>query len=82
MEFLLQYLDDLDDLYGMLGLAKERIIRAFLKTITVSIALVVAVASMVLAQLHTPLALATLTLLVVTLMYRVVTVSAPSNQAI
>ncbi len=77
MEFLLLYLDDLDDLYSMAGLVKERIWRGLLKTLSTILAISIAVGAMALAQMHAPLALATLVLLFVTLLYRVVT--APTN---
>ena len=75
----MQCLDDLDDLYSMVGLVKERIWRAIIKTISTLIATLVAVAAMALGQIHAPLAMATLVLLIVTLLYRVVTGPAPAR---
>ena len=73
MERLLQYLDDLDDLYGALGLLYERL-RAVLQAL-VALVLVAAVAcaAIVLAMTHPPIALATSTLMFVLLLYRAVT---------
>ena len=73
MECLLQYLDDLDDLFGAVGLLSERLRRGMLKLLTVIMATVVAAAGVWLALLHPPIALATSTVLFVTLLYRTVT---------
>ena len=73
MERLLQYLDDLDDLYGMVGLIVERLRRftfALFSCLTLSAG---ALAGAWLATLHAPIALATSILLFVTLLYRSVT---------
>ena len=77
MERLIQYLDDLDDLVGMFGLVAERIRSLFLALLScVSIA-AVAVPGVWLALVSPPLALATSTILFVTLLYR--TVTAPTH---
>lgn len=73
MECLLQYLDDLDDLFGVVGLMWERLRRAMLKLLAVVMATVVAAAGAWLALLHPPIALATSTMLFVILLYRTVT---------
>lgn len=73
MERFAQYLDDLDDLFGMLGLVGERLRNLFTKLLTVSLALVVMMIAVQLTLIHPPLALATSTLLFVTLLYRAVT---------
>lgn len=73
MECLLQYLDDLDDLFGALGLVWERLRRALLSIVYSAMVLTVAAAGVVLALLHPPLALATSTMLFVILLYRSVT---------
>ena len=52
MEFLLQYLDDLDDLYGMVGLVGERLrsVTFFLLTIlSIGVAAFLAVAMLIVA---------------------------------
>lgn len=78
MERLIQYLDDLDDLIGMIGLVAERLRNLFLTLLCcVSIA-AVAAPGIWLAQVNPPLALATSTILFVTLLYRAVT-AAPSR---
>lgn len=73
MECLLQYLDDLDDLFGIVGLVWERLRRAMLRLLAVFMATVVAGSGMWLALLHPPIALATSTVLFVVLLYRTVT---------
>ena len=73
MERFLQYLDDIDDLLGVLGLLYERI-RIFALTLGVlMLALCVAVGAMWLALAHPPVSLAIGTLLFVALLYRTVT---------
>ncbi|HKJ20928.1 MAG TPA: hypothetical protein VJ993_09725 [Woeseiaceae bacterium] len=74
MEFLLQYLDDLDDLYGAFGLVWERLRRALLRLLSIAMISTVAVAAIGLALFHPPIALATSTMLFVILLYRSVTV--------
>ena len=74
MEFLLQYLDDLDDLYGMLGLVWERLRRAIIKIAALAMLLTAATGGIWLALAHPPIALATSTMLFVILLYRSVTV--------
>ena len=74
MEFLLQYLDDLDDLYGVFGLVWERLRRTILKLVSIAMISSVAIAGIGLALLHPPIALATSTVLFVILLYRSVTV--------
>jgi len=74
MERLLQYLDDLDDLYGMVGLVVERLRRASYALFAYLLVIVGAAAGMALALVHPPIALATSILLFVTLLYRSVTV--------
>ena len=73
MECLLQYLDDLDDLFGVVGLVWERLRRTMLKLLAVFMATLVAAAGAWLALLHPPIALATSTMLFVILLYRTVT---------
>ena len=74
MEFLLQYLDDLDDIYGAFGLVWEKLRRTILKLVSAVMILSVAGGSVGLALLHPPIALATSTVLFVILLYRSVTV--------
>ena len=70
MECLLQYLDDLDDFAGILALAAERIRRFVRALILVSATLCVQVSGIFLALTQPPLALATVSLLSVGLLYR------------
>ena len=74
MEFLLQYLDNLDDLYGALGLVWERLRRTIIKIASLGMLLAVAAGGIGLALLHPPIAMATSTMLFVILLYRSVTV--------
>jgi hypothetical protein len=73
MERLLQYLDDLDDLYGMVGLINERLRRFLYALFSYLLLSAGAIAGAWLALLHAPLALATSILLFVALLYRSVT---------
>ncbi len=73
MERLLQYLDDLDDAFGMLGLVLERLRRFVFGLFFYLNLCIAALASIWLATLHPPIALATSILLFVTLLYRSVT---------
>jgi hypothetical protein len=73
MERFLQYLDDLDDLFGMLGLIVERLRRFTLALFSCLTLGAGALAGVWLATLHAPIALATSILLFVTLLYRSVT---------
>lgn len=74
MERLLQYLDDLDDLFAAIGLLAERIRSALWLLFSAVVIFVVVAAGIVLALAEPPLALATAIMLFVTLLYRSVTV--------
>ncbi|MCK5325961.1 MAG: hypothetical protein KAJ57_08130 [Woeseiaceae bacterium] len=73
MERLLQYLDDLDDLFGAIGLLAERLRSLASLAGTISLLLVVETVGILLALSEPPLGLAIVTLLFTALMYRVVT---------
>jgi len=73
MERLLQYLDDLDDALGMIGLIIERLRRCLFALFSYLTLCIAALASVWLATLHPPIALATSILLFVLLLYRSVT---------
>ena len=73
MECFLQYLDDLDDLYGAVGLVWEHLRRTLLKLVSLAMVLSVAASGVLLALVHPPVALAISTVLFVTLLYRSVT---------
>jgi hypothetical protein len=73
MERLVQLLDDLDDLFSMVGLVGERLRRTFLSFLLTGILFTVQVGGILLALAHPPLALATVIILFVTLLYRSVT---------
>ncbi len=73
MERILQYLDDLDDLYGMAGLIVERLRRFTIAFFTCLALATGAIAGVWLAAVHPPLAVASSILLFVSLLYRSVT---------
>tara|TARA_R110000782_G_scaffold39383_8_gene91533 strand:- start:3531 stop:3776 length:246 start_codon:yes stop_codon:yes gene_type:complete len=73
VECILQYLDDLDDLYGMAGLIVERIRRLAILAITCLLLACGAAAGVWIAAVHPPMAVASSILLFVTLLYRSVT---------
>ena len=73
MERLLQYLDDLDDLFGALGLLAERLRKLAVFAAIISLLLLCEVAGILLALKEPPLGLATAILLFTALMYRAVT---------
>ena len=77
MERLIQYLDELDDLIGMIGLVTERMRSLFLALLSCVSLVAVAVPGVWLALVNPPLALASSTILFVTLLYR--TVTAPTQ---
>jgi len=78
MERLLQYLDDLDDFCGIIGLSSERLRRLSYTLLSYLLLGSGAVAGAWLAVLRPPLALAVSTLLFVTLLFRSVTAPAAS----
>ena len=77
MERLIQYLDELDDLIGMIGLVTERIRSLFLALLSCVSLVAVAVPGVWLALVNPPLALGSSTILFVALLYR--TVTAPTQ---
>lgn len=81
MERILQYLDDLDDLYGMAGLIRERTRRFVIAVTSYLVIAIAAVAGIWFALVVPPLAVATTTLLFVTLLYRSVTSPHPRHLA-
>ncbi len=70
MERLLQYLDDLDDLYSTIGLLAERIRSVLWLLFSAAMVLIVVASGILLALAEPPLALATAIILFVTLLYR------------
>ena len=73
MERLLQYLDDLDDLFGAIGLLAERLRSLASLAGTISLLLVVESVGILLALSEPPLGLAIVILLFTALLYRAVT---------
>lgn len=70
MERLLQYLDDLDDLFSTIGLLAERIRSVLWLLFSAAMVLIVVAGGILLALAEPPLALATAIILFVTLLYR------------
>ena len=75
MERFLLCWDDIDDLIGIVGLYAERIRRFVVFTIAALVSIAVVSGCILLALVEPPLAMAAITLLLVTLMYRSVTSS-------
>ncbi|HSN52790.1 MAG TPA: hypothetical protein VLS87_09675 [Woeseiaceae bacterium] len=73
MERILQWLDDLDDLFGAVGLLAERLLRLAVALARLTALLAVAVCGIVAALAEPPLGLAVAILLFVFLLYRSVT---------
>ena len=73
MERLLQYLDDLDDLYGVIGLLMERLRRCAWFAGYVCLLSTITAAGILLALSEPPLGLAMALLLFTALLYRAVT---------
>jgi hypothetical protein len=70
MEFLLQYLDNLDDFVGMFALAAERIRRMVKALLLMFVTLAIQLFGVMLALIQPPLALAVVSLLAVGMLYR------------
>ena len=73
LERILQWLDDLDDLFGAVGLLAERLLRLAVALARLTALLAVAVCGIVAALAEPPLGLAVAILLFVFLLYRSVT---------
>ncbi len=73
MERLAQFLDDLDDLIGILALVSERIRKAFYLLLFASVAVTIQVGGVLLALVHPPLALGLALILGISWLYRSVT---------
>jgi apolipoprotein N-acyltransferase len=82
MERLLQYLDDIDDLVGALGLLGERIRGLLLATVTLLACLIAAVSVVLFTLAHPPTALPIGALLVLTLVHRTVADTRQTGQGI
>ncbi len=63
-------MDDLDDLYGALGLLYENLRHVLMNVLSLCAGLAIVGAGIVLALVHPPIALATCIVLFVTLLYR------------
>ncbi|HWM27387.1 MAG TPA: hypothetical protein VNQ14_02935 [Woeseiaceae bacterium] len=72
MEFLLQYLDELDDFIGALALVAERLRRLLKALILMSVTFALLLFGVMLALTQPPLALAVISLLAVGMLYRAV----------
>ena len=80
MEILLQYLDDIDDIIGALGLLFEPVRTAFLSFVTVLFAAASVASGVLLALLDGRVALLACALLLVLLLYRTISAE-PRNEA-
>ena len=80
MECLLQYLDDLDDLYGMAGLIAEKARTLLLAVLSLALIASGAIGGFWLATAHPPMALAISCLMFVALLVRAV-VLPPQSRA-
>ncbi len=80
MEIMAQWLDDLDDMISSVRLLSERFRNLCIALIVLASSLLVLFAGVWLALEHPPLASATATILLVTLMYRSATAPRPAVQ--
>ena len=81
MECLLLYLDNLDDLYGAIGLVWEDVRNGIVLVASALLVVIAATAAFLLAWSHPSLALAVATLLFVAFLYRSVTAPALKSWA-
>ena len=79
MEFILLYLDNLDDLYGAIGLVWEDVRNGILLVVSALLVLIVAAAAFLLAWSYPPLALAVSAFLFAVFLYR--SVKAPASKS-
>ena len=80
MEIIAQWLDDLDDMVSSMRLLSERLRSFCIALLCLASLLLVQIAGVLLALEHPPLASATATILLVTLMYRSATAPHPVVQ--
>jgi hypothetical protein len=80
MEIIAQWFDDLDDVISSMRLLSERLRSFCIALIFLASLLLVQIAGVLLALKHPPLASATATILLVTLMYRSATAPRPAAQ--
>ena len=78
MEIVAQWLDDLDDMISSVRLLRERFRSLCITLIILVLSVLVLFAGILLALEHPPLASATATILLVTLMYRSATAPRPA----
>ena len=79
MERLLQHLDDLEDLIYAAPLIAEQLRRAIQRILFLLASILLQIGGVILALSHPPLALAVVTLMLVTLRYRAVIVPMPQT---
>jgi len=79
VERLLQYLDDLEDLFYAAPLIAEQLRRAVQRILFLLASILLQVGGVILALKHPPLALAVVTLMLVALLYRAVIVPMPQS---
>lgn len=73
MECLLQYLDEIDDFFGAIGLLYESLRKLALACLALLTGLTAVASGVALALAHPPIALATSILLFLALLYRSIT---------
>mgnify|MGYP001813411157 CR=1 FL=1 len=81
MECFLLYLDNLDDLYGAIGLVWEDVRNGILLALSALLVVIVAAGAFLLSWSNPPLALGVATLLFVVFLYRSVTTTALKSPA-
>ncbi len=77
MERLIQYLDDLEDLFYVAPLIAEQVRRAIQRILFLLGSISLQIAGIVLALTHAPLALAVVALLLVGLLFRAAVIPVP-----
>ena len=77
MECLIQYLDDLEDLFYVAPLIAEQVRRAIQRILFLLGSISLQIAGIVLALTHPPLALAVVALLLVGLLFRAAVIPVP-----
>ena len=79
MERLMQYLDDIEDVFYAIALLKERVRRLIRTVIVLTASVVVQILGILLALSRPPMALAVVCLMAVAIMYRAVTGPHPAR---
>lgn len=78
MERLIQYLDDVEDLFYAIALVMERLRRVLRTAVLIASSIVFQVLGILLALSRPPMALAVVTIVMVTMLYRAVVSKPPT----